>query len=80
MKKIEILLSTFIVILLLSACNQEKKTIQGEIKELGNDTILVEYVALSKIFEIVKPNFDTIYSSNDKFSYNPIFSEPTLFF
>ena len=52
MKKIEILLSVFIVILLLSSCNQDKNIIKGEIKNLGNDTILIEYVALSKIFEI----------------------------
>jgi thiol-disulfide isomerase/thioredoxin len=62
---------------LIISCNQNPN-IEAKIKGLGNDTILVEYVPISKFYEMDEPLLDTIISDNGNFSYDTQSNEPIL--
>ena len=67
------------IIVLITSCYQ-KHNIEAKIKGLGNDTVLVEYVPISKFYEMDEPIHDTIISNNDNFSYDTPLNEPILLF
>ena len=67
------------IIVIITSCYQ-KHNIEAKIKGLGNDTVLVEYVPISKFYEMDEPILDTIISDNDNFSYDTPLNEPILLF
>jgi thiol-disulfide isomerase/thioredoxin len=68
-----------LIIVLITSCYQ-KHNIEAKIKGLGNDTVLVEYVPISKFYEMEEPLLDTIITENGKFSYDTPSNEPILVF
>ncbi len=75
-------LQFFIVLALIGSlfsCNQ-KAGIKGEIRGLGNDTILVRYKNIDKFYANDKIQIDTIYSKNGKFEYVPKDDKLSIFF
>lgn len=68
------------IIVLFSSCTQ-KHSVVGDIKGLGNDTLLVSYLNVSKSFQYGKMNRkhkDTIFVKDDKFTYTNIEDEPII--
>jgi thiol-disulfide isomerase/thioredoxin len=57
------------------SCNQ-KHNLTAEIEGLENDTILIEYMPLSLLYQMDEPLQDTIVSSNNKFVYDSPSDEP----
>jgi thiol-disulfide isomerase/thioredoxin len=64
----------------LSKSFNQKHSIEAYIDGLGNDTILVAYMPLSKMGEMDEPIQDTIYSNNGRFSYDTPSQEPVLLY
>jgi len=64
----------------LTVSNMKKHHIESNIKGLGDDTILVYYVPLSKMGEDYEPIQDTIFSKNDRFAYDTPSNEPILLY
>ncbi len=66
-----------LILLTISFCKQ-KQTIEGHIKGLGNDTLIVEYMTIPKHYksgEKYRFTRDTIVAKNDKFNYDNISNE-----
>lgn len=61
--------------LIIISCSQ-KHNLMAEIEGLGNDTILIEYMPLSQLYQMDEPLLDTIVSSNNKFVYDSPSDEP----
>lgn len=65
--------------LIIYSCDQ-KHNLTVEIEGIENDTILVEYLPVSKFYEIDEPFSDTIISTNDGFVFDSPSDEPILAF
>ncbi len=61
---------------MLTSC-QQKHSLEANIKNLGNDTIIVFHSTTAKPFEFFK---DTIYSKNDRFYLNNMTGESKIFY
>ncbi len=76
-------IKNFIIILVLGAiatsCGQ-KNNLTAEIEGLGNDTVIVEYVPVSRFSEMNETYKDTIISINDNFTFDLAGDEPILAF
>ena len=72
-------ITNFIIILSLAfltfSCNQKHNLI-AEIEGLGSDTILIEFMPLSKLYQLDEQLQDTIISKNNKFVYDTPSDEP----
>lgn len=79
MKKLKI--KHFVVFFLLGviiiSCKQ-KYNLTAEIEGLGDDTILIEYIPISKLYQMDEPFQDTVISTNNKFVFNTHSDEPIL--
>lgn len=72
------LFTTLVVLSCFFSCNQKTK-ISGEIKGLGNDTILVEYRNIEIFYSEDENKKDTIICKNDKFEYYPQIDKLSIF-
>ncbi|MFA5464181.1 MAG: TlpA disulfide reductase family protein [Dysgonamonadaceae bacterium] len=80
MKRTGIFLISLLLINLITSCEQNSNIV-AEIENLGNDTILIEYIPISsEMFEIEEPYRDTVVAKNGKFEYNITTDKPTLVF
>ncbi|WP_421920211.1 thioredoxin-like domain-containing protein [Marinifilum sp.] len=74
-------IKNFAIIIILgiaiSACRQKHNLI-ADIEDLGNDTIYVEYIPISQLGKINEPFKDTIFSKNNKFTFDLPCEEPSL--
>ena len=61
---------------LLTSC-QQKHSLEANIKNLGDDTLIVKYSSTADPFNIFS---DTIYSENDRFYLDNLSSESKIFF
>jgi thiol-disulfide isomerase/thioredoxin len=77
MKQIKILTIFILSGILIISCSK-KHQVSAEIDGLGNDTVIVTYVPLSKLYQMDEPFQDTIISINDKFIFNLPAKEPVF--
>lgn len=80
MKRAGIIFISFLLIHLITSCEQNSNIV-AKIENLGNDTILIEYMPISlEMFEIEEPYRDTVFAKNGRFEYNIPTDKPTLVF
>jgi len=61
------------------SCSQ-KHEVEGYIAGIGNDTVFIEYMPVSKFYTLDEPYRDTIISENGKFTYDNPTEEPIILF
>jgi len=75
MKQIKNLSILILFGILIISCSQ-KHNLSVEIDGLGNDTIIVDFVPISQLYQMDEPFRDTIVSTNDKFIFDSPVEEP----
>lgn len=64
----------------ITMLSEQKHNIEANINGLGNDTILVSYIPLSKMGGVTEPIHDTIYSNNGHFAFDNPIQEPIMLY
>jgi thiol-disulfide isomerase/thioredoxin len=59
---------------------EQKHNIEANINGLGNDTIIVSYIPLSKMDGVTEPIHDIIHSNNGHFAYDTPIQEPIMLY